>query len=189
MTRAMFVQVLANMEGINTAAYQASNSQSPRFYDTDPTRWYFGAVEWAASQGLVSGIGNGNFAPDRPITRQEMAVMLHNYIVFRGIELPNGATGIFTDQDNISTWALEGVMAIQAAGIITGYPDGSFQPQGTATRAEVATIFARFLEVADLPRRGQTGVQTDTDTPMLPIREDETETEDNEDETDNGTGE
>jgi len=46
--------------------------------------------------------------------------------------------------------------AIQSAGIIAGYPDGSFAPQGTATRAEVATIFARFLEVADLPRREQT---------------------------------
>ena len=88
-------------------------------------------------------------------------------------EVPNGATGIFTDQDNISAWAIDGVTAIQAAGIITGYPDGSFQPQGTATRAEVATIFARFLEVADLPRREQTGTQSDTDTPMLPIREDE----------------
>ena len=116
-----------------------------------------------------------------------MAVMLHNYIVFRGIELPNGATGIFTDQAEISYWAIEGVLAIQAAGIITGYPDGSFQPQGTATRAEVATIFARFLEVADLPRREQTGVQHDTDLDMLPVGRDEDM--DAEDETDNDTDE
>ena len=157
----------------------------PRLYDTSPTAWYYGAVEWAANQGLVSGIGNGNFAPDRPITRQEMAVMLNRYIVSREIELPQGETSIFTDQDTISAWAIDGVLAIQAAGIISGYPDGSFQPQGTATRAEVATIFARFLEVADLPRREQTGVQQ-TDTPMLPIREDESdsETDNNEDETD-----
>ena len=111
------------------------------------------------------------------------AVMLNRYIVSRGIELPQGETSIYTDQDTISAWAIDGVLAIQAAGIITGYPDGSFAPQGTATRAEVATIFARFLEVADLPRREQTGVQQ-TDTPMLPIREDETDGYEDEDETD-----
>jgi len=147
MTRAMFVQVLANMENINTAAYQANNSTAPRFTDTNPARWYFGAVEWAAGQGLVSGIGGGNFAPDRPITRQEMAVMLHNYITSRNISLPNGATPAFTDQNNISDWAVTAVTAIQAAGIITGHPNGNFAPTDTATRAEVATIFARYLEV------------------------------------------
>ena len=155
MTRAMFVQVLASLEGVDLAEYQATyvNAANPTFADTHPAAWYFGAVEWAVEQGLVNGIGNGNFAPDRPFTRQEMAVMLNRYIVSRGIALPNGATGIFTDQTNISEWALEGVLAIQAARIITGFSDGSFAPQGTATRAEVATIFARFLEVADMPRR------------------------------------
>ena len=82
-----------------------------------------------------------------------MAVMLNNYIVSRDITVPQDATRLFTDQDDISDWAIEGVSAIQAAGLITGYPDGSFNPQGTATRAEVATIFARFLEVANLPRQ------------------------------------
>jgi len=146
MTRAMFVQVLANMEQVDLTAYRA-NITNPRFYDTNSTAWYYAAVEWAASQGLVYGIGGGNFAPSRAITRQEMAVMLNNYIVMRDIALPNGATSLFTDQADISAWAIDGVTAIQAAGIITGYPDGSFQPQGTATRAEVATIFARYLEI------------------------------------------
>jgi len=154
MTRAMFVQVLANLEGVDLTAYGTQTQfHFPTFGDVAPLAWYAPAIEWAAAQGLVSGMGDGNFAPSRAITRQEMAVMLNNFIVSRGIVLPQGETGIFTDHDDISDWALEGVLAIQAAGIIAGYPDGSFAPTDTATRAEVATIFARFLEVADLPRR------------------------------------
>jgi len=152
MTRAMFVQVLANMESANLAVHQ-TNSTNPRFSDTSPTAWYFSAVEWAAEQGLVMGVGNGSFEPSRAITRQEMAILLNNYIVNRGMILPQDAASIFTDQNSIAAWALDGILAIQAAGLITGYPDGSFAPGNTATRAEVAAIFARFLEIADLPRR------------------------------------
>ena len=158
MTRAMFVQVLANIEGADLVAYR---NTAPTFADTSPTAWYFGAVEWAASQGLVSGTGNGDFAPNRPITRQEMAVLLNNFITSRNIALPQGATPAFTDQADISSWAADSVRAMQAAGIISGHPDGSFAPTDTATRAEVATIFARFLEIADLPRRENNGADND----------------------------
>jgi len=145
MTRAMFVQVLANLEGVNLNPYR---NQAPIFNDVSAGAWYFPAIQWAASQGLVRGVGNNNFAPSAPATREQIAVMLNNYVVSRGIELPAslGAASIFTDHSNISYWALESVLAMQAAGIITGYPDGSFNPQGTATRAEVAAIFARFWE-------------------------------------------
>ncbi|MCL2409621.1 MAG: S-layer homology domain-containing protein, partial [Oscillospiraceae bacterium] len=146
MTRAMFVQVLANMENVDLTAYQA-NSANPRFNDVSPAAWYFPAVEWAAGQGLVQGVGNGNFQPGRAITREEMAVMLHNYVVSRNIALSQGVLHTFTDQAAISDWAVDGVRAIQEAGIIVGHPNGSFAPRATATRAEVATIFARFLEV------------------------------------------
>jgi len=144
MTRAMFVQVLANMENVDLTAYR---TQAPTFGDTNTSAWYFPAIQWAAGQGLVQGVGNGNFQPGRAITREEMAVMLHNYVVSRNITLPQGAPRVFADQDNISYWAVDGVRAIQEAGIIIGHPSGSFAPRATATRAEVATIFARFLEV------------------------------------------
>ncbi|MCL2393005.1 MAG: S-layer homology domain-containing protein, partial [Oscillospiraceae bacterium] len=152
MTRAMFVQVLANLEGVNLTAYEAD---SPTFADTSQAAWYFSAVEWAAGQGLVQGVGNDNFAPNAPVTREQMAVMLNNYVVSRNIELPQAVTNPFTDQDNISAWAMEGVSAIQAAGLIVGRSDGRFAPRDTATRAEVATIFARFLETADLSETEQ----------------------------------
>ena len=145
MTRAMFVQALANLEGVDLTAYRENTGT---FNDTAPTEWYFPAVEWAAGQGLVSGDGGGNFAPNRSITREEMAVLLHRYIVSRGITLPQGETSLFIDQVRISAWAEDSVRAMQAAGIITGFPDGRFAPHDTATRAEVATIFARLWAVA-----------------------------------------
>jgi hypothetical protein len=100
--------------------------------------------------GIVSGIGNQEFAPDRAITRQEMAAMLRMFITVMEVELPVlDAEEItpFVDRDSISAWALHSVEFIQAAGIISGRPGGYFDPQATATRAEVATIFARFLEI------------------------------------------
>ncbi|MCL2387283.1 MAG: S-layer homology domain-containing protein [Defluviitaleaceae bacterium] len=142
MTRAMFVQVLANLEGVNLAAY---STRTGTFGDTDSTAWYFAAVEWAAGQGLASGVGEGNFAPNAHITREEMAVLLHRYIVSRGILLPQNETTHFTDSTEISPWAVEGIAAAQQAGLITGRPEGNFAPRDTATRAEVATIFARLL--------------------------------------------
>jgi len=74
MTRAMFVQVLANHYGVDLAAYAGQNGT---FADVSANAWYFAAVQWAASQGIASGTGNGHFDPNRAITREEMAVLLH----------------------------------------------------------------------------------------------------------------
>jgi len=144
MTRAMFVRMLANHEGINTAGFTTSS-----FNDVGANAWYFGAVEWAAQMGIVEGVGNGNFEPRTPITREQMAVMLYRYANIMGIELPQNDGVVFADQDTISHWAVSGVSAIQRAGIIEGRPGGEFDPQATATRAEVAALFARFLDVIE----------------------------------------
>jgi hypothetical protein len=146
MSRAMFVQALANMEGIDLTAYATS---TPIFTDIEPTAWYFAAVQWAAGQNFVSGMGDGTFAPNASITREQMAVLLHRYAAIRGIELPVYETTTFTDQDTVSAWATDGVTAIQQAGIITGRGEGRFYPLETATRAEVATIFVRFLQAIE----------------------------------------
>ena len=143
MTRAMFVQVLANLEGIDLAAYADA---SPSFNDTSPESWYFAAVEWAANLEIVRGIRGGYFAPDASVTREQIAVMLYRYMHIMGIELPQGTISAFTDHASISPWAAEAVEAIQSAGIISGRPGGTFDPQATASRAEVAAVFVRFLE-------------------------------------------
>jgi hypothetical protein len=144
MTRAMFAQVLANIEGIDLSVYRAS-----RFTDVAAGAWYAPAVEWAALVGIVGGMGDGHFAPEASITREQMATMLANYISFKGYTLPPASqtTTAFNDEASIAPWARDAVKMMQAAGIISGRPGNIFDPQGTATRAEVATIFARFIEI------------------------------------------
>ncbi|MCL2366408.1 MAG: S-layer homology domain-containing protein [Oscillospiraceae bacterium] len=143
-TRAMFVQVLANLNGVDLLPYA---TQQASFDDTLSSSWYFGAVVWAARQGIVSGVGDGRFAPNRSITRQEMVVLLNNYIEARDVTLPQHISVAFTDLDDIAPWAVDGVAMMQGAGIIVGHADGRFAPQDVATRAEAAAMFARFLDL------------------------------------------
>jgi hypothetical protein len=72
MTRAMFAQVLANLNGVDLSQYTTAN---PSFEDVLSSQWYFAAVEWALELGVVSGVGYNQFSPSDPITREQMAVM------------------------------------------------------------------------------------------------------------------
>jgi len=143
MTRAMYAQVLANLQNVDISAFAGGT----RFDDVASDAWYNAAVEWAAYMGIVSGVGNNRFNPSASITREQMATMLFNFVQVFEVELPLSQATLFTDQDSISHWAEAAVGIMQQAGIISGRPGGAFDPQATATRAEVATIFARFLEV------------------------------------------
>ncbi|MCL2367243.1 MAG: S-layer homology domain-containing protein, partial [Oscillospiraceae bacterium] len=153
MTRAMFIQVLYRIEHGELREENGAEEIENENYDSDNAQrtWYDAAMQWATEQGLIEGLGNGEFQSGIAITREEMAVILHNYVLSRDISLPQGTARLFTDHSAISTWALEGVLAIQTSGIILGHLDGRFAPQDTATRAEVAAIFARFREIVDLP--------------------------------------
>jgi hypothetical protein len=142
MTRAMFAQVLANIEGVDLSVYTASS-----FADAAAGAWYAPAVEWAAGAGIVSGYGNGLFGPEDDISREQMAQMLINYVKYKGYALPARQTATFNDEASIASWAYEAVKQIQAAGVVSGKPGNIYDPKGNATRAEVATIFARFIEV------------------------------------------
>ena len=144
MTRAMFAQVLANLNGVDLLVFEGMTAS---FGDVSSGAWYFGAVQWASSLGIVTGTGDGNFDPNTPISREQMAVMLFRFIQIMGIEIPLDALTMFVDSYAISPWAAEAVATIQAMGIISGRPDGSFDPHTTATRGEVAAIFARLLEL------------------------------------------
>jgi len=141
MTRAMFVQVLANMGGVNLSAYRM-----PRFNDVDTEAWYAPAIKWAARHEIIIGVGENNFAPNAPVTREQMAVMLMSFMQTKDMALPVVSEAVgFIDQSAVSSWAEEAVSFMQQTGIIIGRPGGIFDPQSTATRAEVAAIFARFL--------------------------------------------
>lgn len=143
MTRAMLVTVLWRYAG--TPA-EGENS----FSDVDDAQWYAGAVAWAAEKGIVGGIGGGKFDPDGKITREQMATILYRYCNVLGIDTRNSVSlSSFPDGDKTSVYAKKAVSWAVAEGIITGSKVNGkvyLDPQGNATRAQVATILMRFIE-------------------------------------------
>lgn len=140
MTRAMFVQVLANLENAELSGYIHSH-----FSDVADGEWYTAAVEWAADHGIVNGISADRFDPQASLTREQMLVMLFNYMKYKGFEISESQASAFADESEISSWALEAVQALQGIDLVTGKGNHRFDPQGIASRAEVATIFIRLI--------------------------------------------
>lgn len=137
MTRAMFVKVLANKAGIDTSQYVDTS-----FSDVKAGVWYTAPVEWTAENGIVSGIGGGKFAPNRNVTREQMAVILYNYARYAGCNLMSraGAMRQFSDHNKVSNYAWHPMEWAVTYGLISGN-SGKLNPQGTATRAQVAQVF------------------------------------------------
>ena len=139
MTRAMFVTALYKLEG------NPAPNGSAWFADVEHVRWYHDAVQWAAENGVVSGVGGGRYAPDRAITRQEMAVMLYNYANYKGCDIPENRTPLpLTDYNQIDMWAETPSRKLIEAGVFS-CDNNEFRPKDTATRAEAARIFKNFL--------------------------------------------
>ncbi len=152
MTRAMFVTVLGRFEGIDAEYWSAE--ERPQFFkqDMDNDAYYAPYVRWAVCNGIVSGMNDFLFAPDAPITREQMARIFDCYLSELGYGLVKieGAAKEFTDADSIAPWAKDCVEVMRECGLLNGYPneDGTyyFNPQGTATRAEAATVFCSLLD-------------------------------------------
>ena len=107
-----------------------------------------GYIEWADKNGIDKGIGDGKFAPDQPITREQMAVIMQNYASVNGFTLPKlHSENTFADSEKISVYARDAVKLTQMAGIFTGKDGNLFDPQGTATRAEISAVLRRFVEL------------------------------------------
>ena len=137
-TRATVVTVLWRMEGASDAAVA-----SP-FPDVDPDAWYETAAAWAKGYGIAAGDDKGNFRPDAPVTRQELAVFLSRYAAFKGEQTAEGVLGLYSDASSVSDWAVEGMMHAVGAGLITGTNEGKLNPGGAASRAELAAILDRL---------------------------------------------
>ena len=135
-TRAMIVSILARLEGVTSA-------QAAGFADVSD-EWYATAVNWAASAGVVSGTGDGNFSPNAAITREQLAAMLMNYSAWKGEDV-SARADLSAYSDQPSTWAEETMSWAVAEGLISGVTNTELQPQGNATRAQVAAILQRFL--------------------------------------------
>ena len=137
-TRAMIVSILARLEGVESA-------QAAGFADVDDNDWYATAVNWAANVGVVNGYEDNTFRPNTPITREQLAAILMNYASYKGEDVSNRADlTSYTDQP--STWAEEAMQWAVAEGLISGVTNDQLQPQGNATRAQVAAILQRFLD-------------------------------------------
>ncbi len=144
MTRGMFVTALGRLANADVSGYAKSS-----FSDVKDDAYYMGYIEWASKNNIVNGVGNGNFAPDQSITREQMAVIMSNYAKTIGYTLPKVHTeNTFSDNGKISTYAKEAVKQMQMAGVISGKNGNLYDPQGTATRAEVSAVLRRFVELA-----------------------------------------
>lgn len=143
MTRGMFVTALGRLAGINPDSYKTG-----KFTDVKADAYYAPYVNWAAQTGIVTGVTATTFAPDTNINREQMAVIMKNYAAKLGYDLPQTLKAVtFADNANISSWAKDAVRAMQQAGILAGKNGNKFDPKGTATRAEVATVLRRFVEI------------------------------------------
>ena len=137
-TRAMIVSILARLEGVTTA-------QAAGFADVND-EWYATAVNWAANVGVVNGYEDNTFKPNTAITREQLAAILMNYSAYKGEDVNARASlDAYSDAENVSTWATDTMSWAVAEGYITGMTADTLQPQGSATRAQVAAILERFL--------------------------------------------
>ena len=144
MTRAMLATVLYRMEG-EAAISSAGNSNT--FSDVAADAWYATAVAWVTANNIMNGYGNDLFGPGDNITRQQMAVVLFRYAQFKGYDISARADlSAYTDTGQIAEWALVSMQWANSAGFIAGITETTLNPEGNATRAQIATILMRFIK-------------------------------------------
>jgi len=137
-TRAEFAAMLVNALGLDTGRGKGSP-----FTDISKGSWYFDAVNAAMQAGIVKGVTETAFKPDEKITREQMAVMLSRVNVpAAGMEMADVS---FADAGTIAPWAQDSVIKAVSRGLMKGFPDGSFQPLGTTTRAQAAVVLHGLL--------------------------------------------
>ena len=140
MTRAMLVTILYRL-----AEAEPVDAPNP-FSDVPADVWYTEAVVWAFENGIAQGNGKGEFQPDAPVTREQLAVMLRRYAVCQG--KPSDAAGkltAFADAGDVSAWAVDGMAWAVEYGMINGRTGGLLAPQACAARSEAAAMIIRFI--------------------------------------------
>ena len=142
LTRSMIAQVLYNLEERPEAPGAAG------FPDVAAGAWYADAVNWAAARGIVKGYDTGAFGPEDSVTREQLAAILYRYAQVKGYDTTRGGMAVreFSDSASISDWAQEAMAWAVNAQVLSGKGNGVLDPQGTATRAEVAQMLMNFVE-------------------------------------------
>lgn len=140
-TRGMLVTVLHRAEGVPGVDCIMT------FTDIAQNAYYTEAIRWAASAGIVKGYSETEFAPDRLISREEMAAIMNRYATYKGIDTSaKGDLTQFTDADQIADWARGNMEWAVGYGLLSGKDNNQLDPQGNTTRAEAAAILQRFFE-------------------------------------------
>lgn len=143
MTRGMFVTALSRMGEKNTSGGAVD------FTDVKKGQWYTGSIQWAANSDIVEGYANNTFGPNEMVAREQMAVFLYRYAKWAGYDVKvTSAAGIssFSDSGKVSGWAKDAMIWAVDRGLMSGVADKRLDPQGMATRAQVAAIAERFSE-------------------------------------------
>ena len=140
-TRGMIVTMLYRLEG------EPRISSGSAFDDVDAGMYYADAVAWASQNDIVTGYDEATFGPNNAITREQMAAILYRYAQYKGYRTTADADlSGYVDADSVSSYALASLQWANAAGLVTGTSSNTLTPDGSATRAQVATIFMRFME-------------------------------------------
>lgn len=142
-SRSMIVTILYRLEGEPVVDYAMD------FTDVAGDAYYAEAVRWAASEGIVGGYGGGLFGSDDAVTREQLAVILYRYAVYKGYDVSIGEdTNIlsYADFADLSEYAITAMQWACGAGIVNGTSESTLTPQGEATRAQVAAMLMRFVE-------------------------------------------
>ena len=144
MTRAMLVTVLWRLDG-KTEATKASS-----FVDVPANEYYTDAVAWAAENGIVNGVDATHFAPNDEVTREQIAAILFRYAENKGVDTSKRADlNAFPDANKVSDYAKDALAWANAEGLVKGSKENGkdyLDPTGSATRAQVATILARYAQ-------------------------------------------
>ena len=139
--RGMMATILWRMEG--SPVPKGKNS----FTDVEAGKWYADAITWTAENGIFAGYGKDKFGPDDPITREQLAAIFYRYADYKGYDLTvKGDLDKFKDADKITDYAKTAMQWAVGSGLVKGKSGNLLDPQGTATRAEIAAMLHRFIE-------------------------------------------
>jgi len=143
MTRSMFVTVIGRVysEDLSTTG--------GGFTDVPNAKWYTQSVNWAAGNGIVSGVASDKFAPESPVTREQMAAFMYRYAQWAGYDMTVSKTknlDAFNDAGEVSSWAKDAMIWAVDKGLISGVTTNTLEPRTSATRAQVGAIVQRFAE-------------------------------------------
>lgn len=141
-TRAEFVKMLIQLFDL------ADSSATAAFIDVDPGAWYYGSIASAQKIGLVQGKDDGSFGVNDQISREDMAVLMYraSKLISSTTVQAKSTTSDFLDQDQISAYAKDAVLAAKQAGLMDGVVMGYFEPKGKSTRAQAATVIYRLFQ-------------------------------------------